>query len=99
MIASPGSRTAATSPTVFSVISPDGTITQTARGAESIEASSCERAGSVGALAGEGRDGVGVDVVDDAAVAVSHQPPRHVRAHPTESDDPDLHVLNPMSLG
>ena len=53
MIASPGSSTAASSSTVFSVISPAGTITQTARGASSFGAEVLERGGALGALAGE----------------------------------------------
>ena len=96
MIASPGSSTAATSSTVFSVISPAGTITQTARGALSFAARSSQRGGALGALAGERRDRVGVDVVGDDPVPVAHQPARHVGAHPAEPDDSQLHAPDPM---
>ena len=36
-------------------------------------------------------DRVGAHVVDDALVAVAHQPPHEVGAHPAEADHPELH--------
>ena len=91
MIASPESSTAATSSTVFSVISPAGTITQTERGALSFAARSSQRGGALGALAGQRGDRVGVDVVGDDLVAVAHQAARHVGAHAAEADDSQFH--------
>ena len=45
------------------------------------------------------RDRVGVDVVDDDVVAVAHQAPRHVRAHPAEPDHSELcHGRHPMPV-
>ncbi len=91
MIASPASSFAASSVTVDSVISPAGTITQAARGASSLATKSSSESAPVGALGGERGDRVGVDVVDDALVAVAHQPADDVRAHPAEADHAELH--------
>ena len=91
MIASPASSFAASSVTVLSVISPAGTITQAARGLLELGDEVLERVGAGRALAGERRDRVGVDVVDDALVAVAHQPADEVRAHPPEADHAELH--------
>ena len=91
MIASPDSSRAARSLTVDSVISPAGTITQAARGVLELGDEVVERVGAGRALARERRDRVGVDVVDDALVAVAHQPAHDVRAHPAESDHSELH--------
>ncbi len=91
MIASPDSSRSASSLTVLSVISPAGTITQTARGCVELGDEVVERVGAGGALAGERGDRVRVDVVDDALVAVAHQAAHDVRAHPSESDHPELH--------
>ena len=91
MIASPDSSRSARSLTVVSVISPAGTITQAARGALQLGDEVVERVGAGRALAGQRRDRVGVDVVDDALVAVAHQPADDVGAHPPESDHAELH--------
>ena len=91
MIASPDSSRSTSSLTVLSVISPAGTITHAARGLVELGDEVVERVGAGRALAGERRDRVGVDVEDDALVAVAHQPPDEVRAHPSESDHPKLH--------
>ena len=74
-----------------SVISPAGTITQTARGFSSFGANSVERGRAVGAVGLERRDGVREDVVADAAVPVAHEPPDDAGAHPAEPDHPELH--------
>ena len=55
MIASPDSSLDDSSLTVLSVISPAGTITQTARGLLELGDEVVERVGAGGALAGEGR--------------------------------------------
>ena len=73
---------------MLSVISPAGTITQTARGLLELGDEVVERVGAGRALAGQLLDRVGVDVVDDALVAVAHQPADEVGAHPAESDHP-----------
>ncbi len=88
MIASPDSSRSARSLTVDSVISPAGTITHAARGLIKLGDEVVKRVGAGGTLAGELRDRVGVDVEDHALVAVAHQPPDEVRAHPSESDHP-----------
>ncbi len=44
------------------------------------------------ALGGEGRRDVGIDVVDDAGVAVGHEPADQVGAHAAEADHSELHV-------
>ena len=72
------------------MISPAGTITQTARGASSFAASSSSDEAPVAPSPRELLDGVGVDVVDDAVVAVAHQPADDVRAHPPEADHAEL---------
>ena len=51
-----------------------------------------ERARSCRSLGDELCDGVGGDVVDDAGVALSHQPPHDVRTHPAETDHAELHA-------
>ena len=91
MIASPDSSRSSSSLTVLSVISPAGTITQTARGLDELGDEVVERVGAGRPLAGERGDGVRVDVEDDALVAVAHQAPHEVRSHPSESDHSELH--------
>ena len=86
MIVSPASSTSDSWWIVLSVISPAGTITQTARGFSSLAANSCERVSAIDALGGERINSVGADVVADTAVAVAHQAPHDVGAHPAESD-------------
>ena len=61
-----------------------------ARRARASATNSSSESAPVGAFAGELRDGVGVDVVDDAVVPVAHQAADDVRAHPAESDHPEL---------
>ena len=39
-------------------------------------------------------DRVGAHVVDDALVAVAHEPPHEVRAHPAEADHAELHRVS-----
>ena len=67
MIVSPGSIRAPRSSIVLSVISPAGTITQTARGAASLATKSASELDPVAPSVSSALDGVGVDVVDDAA--------------------------------
>ena len=55
----------------------------------------CERVAAGGALGGQRLHGVGAAVVDDALMAIAHQPARHVRAHPAKSDHSELHPLPP----
>ena len=58
-----------------------------------------QRGGAGRALALELLDRVGVDVVDDAIVAVAHQPPHEVRSHPAEADHSELcHPSSPPSF-
>ena len=90
MIASPSDSAAATSLTVVSVMWPAGTMTQTERGASSFEAMSSSERAADRALVGQVFDRVGVDVVDDALVPVSHQPPHEVGAHATQADHSKL---------
>ena len=92
MIASPALEHGGDASTVFSVISPAGTITQTARGALSFEASSSSEEAPSAPSPASVVDRVGVDVVDDAAVAVAHQPAGHVGAHPAEPDHSEFHA-------
>ena len=53
-----------------------------------------ERARARRSLGDERRDGVGADVVDDAGVAVAHQPAHDVRAHPAQADHAELHAAS-----
>ena len=51
-----------------------------------------ERARARRTLGDERRHGVRADVVDDAGVAVAHQPSHDVRAHPAQADHAELHA-------
>ena len=92
MIASPALRSAPSAPTVVSVISPAGTMIHARRGTSSLRDEVLERARARRSLGVERRDGVGADVVDDAGVAVAHQPAHDVRAHPAQADHAELHA-------
>ena len=98
MIASPASSRSASSLTVLSVISPAGTMTQTARGLSSLATKSSSESAPVAPSPASVDDGVGVDVVDDALVAVAHQPANDVRAHPPEADHAELHGADPKPI-
>ena len=50
-----------------------------------------ERRRADGAIVRQRLDRVGAHVVADAAMAVAHQPPHDVGAHPPQSDHPELH--------
>ena len=65
-------------------------MTQAARGASSLATNSSMAGGAGGALLLEGLDGLGVDVVDDAGVAVSHQAAYQVGTHPPQSHHAEL---------
>ena len=82
MTTSPASSSAAMPWTVDSVISPAGTIAQTARGALSFEASSSSDEAPSAPSATRASIGGGLDVVDDATVAGRHQTAGDVRPHP-----------------
>ena len=86
MIASPASSFAASSLTVLSVISPAGTMTHAARGFSSLATKSSSESAPVAPSPARVADRVGVDVEDDALVAVAHQPANEVRAHAPETD-------------
>ena len=91
MIASPDSSFAPISATVFSVISPAGTITHAVRGLVELGDEIVERVGGGRTLVGQRLGRVGVDVVDHALVAIAHETANDVRAHPSQSDHPQLH--------
>ena len=78
-----------------SVASPAGTMIQTARGFSSFETSSAIENARDRALALDLLRLLRRPVVGDDLVAVPHQAADHVRAHPTETDEPDPH---PMAL-
>ena len=80
----------ATAWTVLSVISPGRDHHPDRPWGASCAGQLRERGGGGGPFAGELFDRAGVDVVDDAPVAVAHQAPGDVRAHPAEADDAKL---------
>ena len=47
-----------------------------------------------GAVFREGLDRFSGTIVRDHIVSATHEPARHVRAHPAEPDHPDLHALS-----
>ena len=67
-------------------------MTQARRGTSSSATKSSSEVGAGRSLGRERRDGVRADVVDDARVAVPHQPAHDVRAHPAETDHAELHA-------
>ena len=77
---------------VDSVISPAGTMIHARRGTSSLATKSSSELAPVAPSRDERRDRVGADVVDDARVAVAHQPAHDVRAHPAEADHAELHA-------
>ena len=58
-----------------------------------------QRGGALGTLPGQFGDRVGVDVVGDDAMAVAHQPPRHVGAHAAETRPFPAPWPNPIASG
>ena len=58
-----------------------------------------QRAGASGAISGEGRYRFGVLVIDDRGVAVLHQPPNDIAAHPAKADHAELHSRILILLG
>ena len=68
-----------------------GTISQTARGRLELGDEFVEARRADGPLLDQRSRRRGMDVVDDAFLAVAQQPPHHVRAHPTQTDHPELH--------
>ena len=66
-------------------------MSQTARGFSSFATKSSSEVAADRALAFELPHGLLVEVVDDAAVAVPHQPADEVGAHPPEPDHAELH--------
>ncbi len=92
MMMSPGSIFLPSSITV-SPVNAAGTITHTARGLLSLATNSSRVVGAGRALACELLHRVGVDVVDDALVAVAHESADEVRAHPTQSHHAELHLV------
>ena len=95
MIVSPGSRCSRSSSIWASVASPAGTMIQTARGFSSLATSSSIENAADRPLAGDLLRLLRRPVVGDDLVAVAEQAADHVRAHPAESDETDLH---PWSL-
>ena len=90
MMVSPRSSSGASRSTVAPT-NAAGIISQTCRGGGERVDQFLQGVRRRGALGGEFVDGGRVDVVDDAFVAVDHQPPHHVRAHSAEPDHPQLH--------
>ena len=70
-----------------------GSMSQRARGFSSLATKSSSEPAPVAPSRLELLDRVGVDVVDDAAVAVAHQPADEVGPHPAEPDHAELHWL------
>ena len=77
------------------VISPAGSITQTARGVSSLRTNSARSPLRRRLRRPVATHRVGAFIVDDAAMAVPHQPPHDIAAHPAQTDHPKLHRLSP----
>ncbi len=90
MTMSPGAS-CATSRASSSSTSAAGTIIQIARGGAIFATSSCSEAAPIAPSPCEQRDGGGLNVVDDAVVALLQQAPHHARPHSSETDHSELH--------
>lgn len=89
MMTSPGSMCDASSPMVWPVMSPAGTITHAARGLDSFSTNS--RTGSGGPFGFERGDRVRVDLENHTPVSVGSQATDQVGSHPPESHHAELH--------
>ena len=69
-------------------------MTQTTRDDSSWPTRSSSDAGRKRALSRQLRNGISVDVVDDAFVTIAHEASDDVRAHPTESDHSEIHRVS-----
>ena len=91
MIVSPASSFSASSFTVDSVGPPAGTMTQMCARLGIAETFSASEPDALRAFTCERLDASALRSYATICVAVPHEPARHVRAHPAESDHSELH--------